>query len=40
MDFPVTVQGRIDKRLDVTLGQGGPTIRVVTTNGGVIVGRR
>jgi putative adhesin len=40
MDFPVTVQGRIDKRLDVTLGQGGPTVRVVTTNGGVVIGRR
>lgn len=40
LDFPVTVQGRIDRRLDVTLGQGGPTVRVMTTNGGVVVGRR
>jgi Toastrack DUF4097 len=39
-DFPVTVQGRINKRLDVTLGRGGPTVRAVTTNGGVTVGRR
>jgi hypothetical protein len=39
-DFPVTVQGRINKSLDVTLGRGGPTVRAVTTNGGVAVGRR
>ena len=37
VDFPVTVQGRIDRRLDVTLGQGGPTVRAVTTNGGVVI---
>lgn len=40
VDFPVTVQGRIDRRLDVTLGRGGPTVRVVTTNGGVVIGHR
>jgi len=40
VDFPVTVQGRINHRLDVTLGRGGPTVRAVTTNGGVIIGRR
>jgi len=34
-DFPVTVQGKISKRLRATLGEGGPKIRVVTTNGGV-----
>jgi DUF4097 and DUF4098 domain-containing protein YvlB len=34
-DFPVTVQGRISKRLKATLGDGGPKIRVVTTNGSV-----
>jgi DUF4097 and DUF4098 domain-containing protein YvlB len=38
--FPVTVQGRIDKRLNVTLGDGGPTVRATTTNGGVRVQRR
>jgi hypothetical protein len=38
--FPVTVQGRIDKRLNVTLGDGGPTVRAKTTNGGVHVRRR
>jgi len=38
-DFPVTVEGRINKSVDVTLGRGGPTVRAVTTNGGVVVGR-
>ncbi len=40
IDFPVTVQGRIDKRLAVDLGQGGPPVEVRTTNGGVTVERR
>jgi len=36
--FPVTLQGRIStKRLSIDLGGGGPTVRVVTTNGGVII---
>lgn len=40
IDFPVTVQGRLDaRRLSVDLGDGGPTIRVMTTNGGVTVHR-
>jgi DUF4097 and DUF4098 domain-containing protein YvlB len=39
LDFPVTVQGRIGRRLTTTLGEGGPTIRAVTTNGGVKVVR-
>lgn len=38
-DFPVTVQGRINRRLSVDLGNGGPLIRVITTNGGVVVRR-
>jgi len=38
-DFPVTVQGRINRRLSVDLGNGGPLIRVMTTNGGVVVRR-
>jgi hypothetical protein len=37
IDFPVTVQGSITKRLNVQLGSGGPTIRAVTVNGGVTV---
>ena len=34
-DFPLTVQGRLDKNIDVTLGKGGAPVRVATTNGGV-----
>lgn len=38
IDFPITVQGRIDtKRLSMDIGGGGPTVRVVTTNGPVTV---
>ena len=39
IDFPVTVQGRIGKRISADLGKGGPTIRVTTTNGGVVIRR-
>lgn len=35
LDLPVTVQGRIDRRIRTTLGDGGPMIRALTTNGGV-----
>lgn len=35
LDFPVTVQGKVGKRIAATLGEGGPTVRAVTTNGGV-----
>lgn len=41
--FPVTVQGRIGREIHATLGEGGPPIRVATTNGGVRIregGRR
>jgi DUF4097 and DUF4098 domain-containing protein YvlB len=34
-DFPITVQGKISKRIKATLGDGGPKIRITTTNGGV-----
>jgi hypothetical protein len=34
-DFPLTVQGRLDKNIEVTLGSGGAPVRVATTNGGV-----
>lgn len=37
--FPVTVQGRIGRRLSADLGKGGPTVRVTTTNGGVTIRR-
>jgi DUF4097 and DUF4098 domain-containing protein YvlB len=35
VDFPVTVQGRIGGSLSFDVNGGGPTIRAVTTNGGV-----
>jgi hypothetical protein len=35
IDFPITVQGRISRRITTTLGKGGPLVRAVTTNGGV-----
>jgi hypothetical protein len=34
-DFPVTVQGRIGRRVSAVLGDGGPELRVATTNGGI-----
>lgn len=34
-DFPITVQGRIGRRLTGVLGEGGPEIRATTTNGGI-----
>lgn len=39
IDFPVTVRGRIGRRIRTTLGEGGATIRVTTTNGGVRITR-
>ncbi|HKP48255.1 MAG TPA: DUF4097 family beta strand repeat-containing protein [Pyrinomonadaceae bacterium] len=39
IDFPVTVQGRITREIAVNLGSGGPTIRAMTTNGGVRIKR-
>jgi hypothetical protein len=40
VDFPVSVQGRIDRSLSVDLGSGGRPLRVATTNGAVVVRRR
>jgi DUF4097 and DUF4098 domain-containing protein YvlB len=40
IDFPITVEGYIGKRIQTQLGSGGPTVRVVTTNGGVQVTQR
>ncbi len=38
--FPITVQGRIDSRhLALDIGGGGPPVRIVTTNGPVVVKR-
>lgn len=40
IDFPVTVQGTIQRSLSTDLGSGGATIRVRTSNGGVKVTRK
>ncbi|MCC7185915.1 MAG: DUF4097 family beta strand repeat protein [Acidobacteria bacterium] len=40
LDFPVTVQGRLGKRVETTLGSGGPRLEVRTSNGSVRVARR
>jgi DUF4097 and DUF4098 domain-containing protein YvlB len=40
INFPITVQGNIGRRLTSQLGNGGATIRAVTTNGGVTIRRR
>ena len=39
-DFPVTIQGRISRRLTLPLNGGGPAIRALTTNGTVRISRR
>ena len=39
-DFPITVQGRISKRLTLPLNGGGKTIRALTTNGTVRISQR
>ena len=38
-DFPIMVQGQVNKNFKTTLGKGGPAIRVMTTNGSVNVSR-
>ena len=40
IDFPVTVQGRIDRQINANLGAGGPLIRVQTHNGGVKISKK
>ena len=35
VDFPITVQGRINKQIALNLGSGGATVKAMTTNGGV-----
>jgi hypothetical protein len=39
VDFPVTLQGRINKELALNLGSGGAMVRAMTTNGGVRIKR-
>lgn len=40
IDFPVTVRGVINHRIETDLGKGGATIHVTTRNGGVRVTRQ
>jgi DUF4097 and DUF4098 domain-containing protein YvlB len=40
VDFPVTVQGRIGRRVEAQIGAGGPPVRLATTNGGIEIRRR
>jgi hypothetical protein len=40
IDFPITLQGRIGRRITTTLGAGGPLIRAVTTNGPLVIRER
>jgi hypothetical protein len=40
IDFPVTVQGFVGRRITTTLGSGGPRVRAVTTNGAVRIRQR
>ena len=37
--FPITIHGSLGHHIDTQIGQGGPTIEVETTNGGVSIGR-
>ena len=39
LDIPITLQGRIGRRIETDLGSGGATVRAVTTNGPLIVSR-
>jgi len=39
VDFPVTLQGKIGRRLETDLGSGGAPIRAITTNGPLVVKR-
>ena len=41
IDFPITLRsGLVGRRVSTTLGSGGAPIRVLTTNGGVMIRRR
>jgi DUF4097 and DUF4098 domain-containing protein YvlB len=40
IDFPITLQGTIGRRISTQLGRGGAPIRAVTTNGPVEIRRR
>lgn len=40
VNFPITVQGTLGRTIETKLGNGGPTVRVTTTNGGVRISQR
>ena len=40
IDFPITVQGYVGRRINTKLGNGGPRVRATTTNGGVRIRER
>ena len=40
LDFPVTVEGLVNRTIRTTLGEGGALIRAMTTNGGVSLIRK
>jgi putative adhesin len=40
IDFPITLQGNIGRHITTDLGNGGPSIRALTTNGPVNIRRR
>jgi len=39
-DFPITVQGKIGRRLSLPLNGGGTPIRAITRNGSMTLSRR
>jgi hypothetical protein len=40
IDFPLTVQGKVDREIAANIGAGGPLIRVRTHNGGLKVSKK
>jgi hypothetical protein len=40
LGFPIMMQGRIGRRIETTLGDGGATVRAITTNGPLMVRKR
>ena len=40
VDFPITVQGRMNREIATNLGAGGPLIRVRTSNGGIRITKK
>ena len=36
-ELPITKSGMFHKSVEANLGQGGPTVKAVTTNGGITV---